>query len=155
MTSSRRDFLKLAAEGVLVSALAPGCTVRAQSPGVFAPSKDLVSSVNKLGSQFLENRVGITGMDGATSTLLPSGESLWVFGDTVEGPFESIRKLDLKGLRSNTAAVVPQQDASHGVMQFRFLAGETGRRPRQIVPLALDENPAIHRIWPMHGIIVG
>jgi hypothetical protein len=155
MTSSRRDFLKLAAEGFLVAALSPDCIVRAQSSDASAPAKDLIDSAKHLGSQFLGNRVGITGMDGATSTLLPSGESLWLFGDTVEGPFESIRKLDLKGLRSSTAAVVPQQDASHGIKQFRFLADETGRRPRQIVPFARDEDPAIHRIWPMHGITVG
>jgi hypothetical protein len=155
MTSSRRHFLKLAAEGFLAAASSQGCMVRAQSPDAFTPANDLVSSVNKLGSQFLENRVGITGMDGATSTLLLSGESLWVFGDTVEGPFESIRKLDLKGLRSSTAAVVRRQDASHGIKQFRFLADETGRRPRQIVPFETDENPAINRIWPMHGIMVG
>jgi hypothetical protein len=120
-----------------------------------ATNSPLVAAVRNLGSQFLDNRVGITGADGATSLLLPSGESLWLFGDTVEGPFDSIRKLELTGLRSNTAAIVPKQDVSQGIKEFVFLADESERRPRQIVPFADDEDPAVHRIWPIHGVTAG
>jgi hypothetical protein len=111
--------------------------------------------VRNLGSQFLENKVGVTGTDGATSTVLPSGESLWMFGDTVEGPFKTIRGLDLTSLRSNTGAIVPRQDASRGIKNFRFLSDEDGNRPRQIIPFAADEDPARHRIWAIHGTTVG
>jgi hypothetical protein len=77
-----------------------------------------------------------------------------MFGDTVEGPFKTIRGLDLTKLRSNTGAIVSQHDASHGIIDFRFLSDESGTRPRQIVPFAADENPADNRIWAVHGVTV-
>ena len=137
-----------------------GCTTTAsllhRKKEELDPAGDsLVASVRNLGSQFLENKVGITGADGATSTVLPSGESLWMFGDTVEGPFKSIRGLDLTSLRSNTGAIVPRQDASRGITNFRFLSDESGKRPRQIIPFAADEDPAKHRLWAIHGAAVG
>jgi hypothetical protein len=155
MHHSRRHFLKTAAAGAIASSLRRP-EVRAQTPtATELPKATAVASVKDLGSQFLENRVGITGADGATSTVLNSGDSLWVFGDTVEGRFESIRGLDLSRLRSNTAAVVPRQNASQEIKNFRFLSDDAGTRPRQIVPFAADEDPAKHRIWPIHGIAVG
>jgi hypothetical protein len=114
----------------------------------------LVARSRQVGSQLLNNQVGVTGMDGATSTVLPSGQSLWVFGDTVEGPFKSIHGLDLARLRSNTAAIVPTQDASRGIRQVDFLTTPDGKRPRQIVPFADGEDPAVHRIWAIHGLCV-
>jgi hypothetical protein len=104
-----------------------------------------------LGNQFLNNPIGITGADGATSTLLPSGDALWVFGDTIEGPFKSIHGLQLGGFRSNTAAIVPQQDLAEGIKQFRFLTEDDGKRPRQLVPFAPHEDPNKHRVWAIHG----
>jgi hypothetical protein len=86
---------------------------------------------------------------------LPSGDSLWIFGDTVEGPFKTIHGLELTGLRSNTAAIVPKQDASQGIEKFRFLSSPDGKRPRQIVPFAPDEDSAKHRVWAIHGACVG
>jgi hypothetical protein len=94
-------------------------------------------------------------MDGATSFALPSGEALWVFGDTVEGPFELIRKVDLAPLRSNTGVVVPRQEVSDGVKSFHFLATADGKRPRQLVPFAKGEDPAKTRLWAIHGTCVG
>jgi hypothetical protein len=113
-----------------------------------------VASVKNLGSQFLDNQVRITGTDCASSIVLPTGDSLWLFGDTVEGPFKSIRNLDLTGLRSNTAAIVPPQDASQGIRNFRFLSDES-KRPRQLVPFASDEDPLKNRIWAVHGLPLG
>ncbi len=112
-------------------------------------------SVRYLGKQFLDNPVDITGADGATSLVLPGGKSLWVFGDTVEGPFESIHGLDLAPLRSNTGAIIPPQDASAGIREFSFLATPDGRRPRQLIPFADDEDPAKTRLWAIHGAAVG
>src|SRR4051812_26752991 len=154
--NSRRQFLKHAAAGLLSAGIASSRAVRAEQHVDRRPSKEtLVASVRHLGNQFLENKVGVTGADGATSTVLPSGDALWIFGDTVEGPFKSIRGLDLTGLRSNTGAVVPKQDASHGIRNFRFLSDEDPKRPRQIVPFAPDEDPAVNRIWAIHGVVVG
>jgi hypothetical protein len=120
-----------------------------------ASESSRVASVRYLGNQFLNNSVNVTGADGATSIMLPSGDSLWLFGDTVEGPFETIRGLDLTHLCSNTAAIVPRQDASQGIKQFRFLAQSGGKRPQQIVPFTEDEDPAVHRVWAVHGTCVG
>ena len=114
--------------------------------------KSLVSSVRFLGKQFLNNPLNVTGLDGATSTPLPSGDALWMFGDTVEGPFKSIRDLDLSQLCSNTAAIVPRQDSSHGIKKFRFLAQPDGKRPRQPVPFVPGEDPAVHRVWPFTDV---
>src|SRR6185369_2208995 len=111
MNNSRRQFLKCASAGLLAASVLPGgMTLAQQPPGSKMPQESLVASVRYLGNQFLDNKVGVTGADGATSTVLPTGESLWLFGDTVEGPFKTIRNLELTSLRSNTAAVVPRQD---------------------------------------------
>jgi hypothetical protein len=114
-----------------------------------------VASTNFLRTQFLANGVGVTGADGATSIPLAATSSLWIFGDTVEGPFKTIRNLDLTKLRSNTAALVPQQDASRGLKDFHFLSDDAGTRPRQIVPFDANENPSQTRIWAVHGVTVG
>src|SRR6476619_2801667 len=156
MSSSRRQFLKYATAGWMCVKVATDSAARAQQPvRSETPNESLVASVRHLGNQFLENELGITGADGATGTVLPSGDALWLFGDTVEGPFKSIRGLDLTRLRSNTGAIVPKQDATHGIKSFRFLSDEGAKRPRQIVPFASDEDPAVNRIWAMHGVTVG
>jgi hypothetical protein len=146
---SRRLFLKEVAAGVLISATAHPIAA-AQPVEDFTAASPLIKSVRYLGEQFRKNPVGITGADGATSTVLPSGESLWMFGDTVEGPFKTIRGLDLTALRSNTGAIVPHQDASDGIKSFHFLA-DSSHRPRQVVPFLPNEDPAVARIWAIHG----
>jgi hypothetical protein len=114
-----------------------------------------VECARALGRQFADNSVGVTGMDGATSLTLPTGDALWIFGDTVEGPFESIRKVDLAPLRSNTGALVPRQDVSLGLKSYRFLATADGKRPRQLVPFLAGEDPKKTRLWAIHGACVG
>jgi hypothetical protein len=152
MNVSRRRFLKTTAGGMLTAAGLPAGTTIGREPSSGAPSGDSpIASVRYVGNQFLENAVGVTGADGATSTVLPSGDSLWIFGDTVEGPFQTIHGLDLTPLRSNTAALVPKQDVANGIQEFQFLAAADGKRPRQIVPFAADEDPSIHRVWAVHG----
>ena len=85
------------------------------------PTDPLIAKVRYLGTQFQDNSVNITGQDCASSIVLPSGESLWVFGDTIEGQFESIRGLPLDDKLSNTAAIVPRQNVSNGIKQYQFL----------------------------------
>lgn len=157
MSSSRRAFLKSTAAGLLSSAWFVGSSAWFVGRPAYGESgqSTLVESVRYLGSQFLDNSVGVTGFDGATSTPLPTGQVLWMFGDTVEGPFESIRGLNLADKLSNSAALVPAQDASRGIQQFKFLAEPDGKRPRQVLKFATDEDPAIHRVWPIHGVCVG
>ncbi|HEX6962456.1 MAG TPA: DUF4185 domain-containing protein [Lacipirellula sp.] len=158
MPASRRTFLRTAGAGSLgYFALAHLNSATAQSSGPSATVEPAAAgvTVRYLGKQFLDNHVNVTGADGATSFVLPDGNALWVFGDTVEGPFESIHGLDLAPLRSNTAAVVPPQDASDGVRNFRFLATNDNKRPRQIIPFAEDEDPAKTRLWAIHGATIG
>ncbi len=153
---SRRDFLTSVAAGILAGNALNRAPALGQLPQQsIETDKSLVDSVRNLGNQFLKNSVNVTGADGATSTVLPSGDSLWLFGDTVEGPFESIRGLDLTKLCSNTAAIVPGQDASQGIGKFQFLATPDGKRPRQLVPFAPDEDRSVHRVWAIHGVCVG
>lgn len=153
---SRRAFLKNAATAALSCSIAASPKLRranAESPAL--PDDSPTATVRHLGPQFLDNPVGVTGADGATSTVLPSGDSLWLFGDTIEGPFKTIHNLPLGKYRSNTAAIVPRQNVSHGIKQFRFLATEDGKRPRQPIPFAPHEDPNIHRVWAIHGTCVG
>jgi len=153
---SRRGFLQSAAANLIAGATLWQRTSFGQTnPQKNDGENSLVSSVRPLGKQFLNNLVNVTGLDGATSLRLPSGDALWMFGDTVEGPFKSIRDLDLSRLCSNTAAIVPQQDSSQGIKKFRFLARPDGARPRQPLPFATGEDPAVHRVWPIHGTCVG
>ncbi|HEY3393241.1 MAG TPA: hypothetical protein VGK58_11060, partial [Lacipirellulaceae bacterium] len=155
MIRSRRQFIQSALSSTVVGPALHCCGVTGQQVEQVYPSMQLlVGRARHLGSQFLDNSVGVTGMDGATSTVLPSGKSLWIFGDTVEGPFKSIHGLDLTRLRSNTAAIVPPQDASQGIRKFEFFTMPDGKRPRQIVRFADDEDPAVHRIWAIHGACV-
>ena len=118
-TPSRREFLKETAASVLA---AVSSRLRATAAHPATPSaltdESPVSAVRYLGKQFLNNPVGVTGADGATSIALPSGESLWVFGDTVEGPFETIRGLDLTPFNSNTAALVPRKTFHQALRSF-------------------------------------
>lgn len=155
MNNSRRMLLKSSAAALLGAAmdrLAFAEEPIAQNKSTTAPS---VASVRNLGQQFLGSQSVITGADGATSTVLPSGDALWLFGDTVEEPFQSIRTLNLTALRSSTAAIVPRQDASNGISQFQFLTVDDKKRPRQIVPFESGEDPAQNRIWAIHGVTVG
>jgi Domain of unknown function (DUF4185) len=150
MTSSHRSFFKLTVAELMICACLTGSPVHGQTD-----RSTLVESVRNLGSQFQENEVGATGFDGATSTPLPGGSALWMFGDTIEGPFKSIRGLSLADKLSNSAAIVPSQDASQGIRNFHFLAQPVAKKPRQLVPFTPDENPAVHRVWPMHGVCIG
>lgn len=151
MATTRREFLRFTAGSVL----AGGVNGIAQLSLAAPAESSRVASVRLLGNQFSNNPVSVTGQDGATSLLLPSDDALWLFGDTVEGPFESIRGLSLEDKLSNTGALVPPQDASRGIEKFRFLSTSDGKRARQLIPFVDGEEPAAQRIWPIHGTCVG
>ncbi len=89
----------------------PAARPAAADPPAIVP----FAAVRDLGVQFADNPVGITGLDGATSIVLPNGTALWTFGDTLDFPFASIRQHDLTDVLSNTDAIVPRQDASEGI----------------------------------------
>lgn len=107
-----------------------------------------------LGVQFRDNPLRITGQDGATSTQLPNGDAFWLFGDTLEGPFETVRNLDLTEVVSNTASIVPAQDVTHGIKRYEYLKSVEGNRPRQIIEFDASENKSTHRLWPIHSVCV-
>lgn len=150
MSSGRYDRLRRIVALLFLSAAATPAGARISAAG-----PDSGVSVRELGPQFLKNSVGVTGADGATSLPLPGKRSLWVFGDTVVGPFESIHGLDLTPLPSNTAAIVPDQDLADGVQKYGFLATTDGIRPRQMIPFAAEEKPAKTRLWAIHGACIG
>ena len=151
MTVSRRRFIQYSTSGLLLGA------VLAQGSRAMAETTDSsrVSAVRYLGKQFQDNPIGVTGQDCASSIVLPSSEAFWLFGDTIEGPFESIRGLALDDKLSNTAAVVPKQDVSEGIKTFQFITQPDGKRARQVVPFVDGEDPAEQRIWPVHGACSG
>ena len=113
--------------------------------------RPLVRSVRDLGVQFLDNDVNITGHDCASSVILPGGRSFWIFGDTIEGPFETVRYLPLADVLSNTGCIVPLQDISHGVRDFEYLKSPDGQRPRQLIQFRPPEEKAKQRLWAVHG----
>ena len=119
-----------------------------------AAKQPICQSVRDLGLQFLDNPLRITGQDGATSTRLPSGDAFWLFGDTIEGPFDTIRNHDLTDVVSNTAAIVPAQNVAQGIKQFEHLKTADGKRPRQVIEFAQEESKARHRLWPIHSVCV-
>lgn len=119
------------------------------------PDSPLVASVRDLGTQFMDNDVDITGQDAVSSVLLDDGTTFWIFGDTIEGPFESIRGFELTEVLSNTGAVVPLQDLSSGITDFRYLTDATGSRARQLIEFIPPEHKARQRLWAIHGAQVG
>ncbi len=131
-----------------VSARKPG------TPPAASNQRPLVASVRDLGIQFRDNPVKITGQDAASAISLPNGDAFWIFGDTVEGPFESIRNLDLHGMLSNTACIVPPQDASRGIKKFQYLTDPLTQRARQVIPFVGDEAQRGVRVWGVHGLCV-
>lgn len=119
------------------------------------PESPLVASVRDLGTQFLDNDVDITGQDAVTSVDLGDGTTFWIFGDTIEGPFDSIRGFELTEVLSNTGAIVPLQDLSEGVREFRYLTEPGGARARQLIAFEPPEHKSTQRLWAIHGAQVG
>lgn len=115
----------------------------------------LVASVRDLGVQFAGNVAGntvdITGQDAVSSVELDDGTTFWIFGDTIEGPFDSIRGFELTEVLSNTGAIVPQQDLHDGVREFRYLTTPDGARARQLIEFVPPEHKARQRLWAIHG----
>lgn len=111
----------------------------------------LVASVRDLGVQFADNDVDITGQDAVSSVELDDGTTFWIFGDTIEGPFDSIRGFELTEVLSNTGAVVPLQDISDGVRAFRYITDDTGTRARQLIEFEPPEHKSRQRLWAIHG----
>ncbi len=113
------------------------------------PDSPLVASVGDLGVQFLD--IDISGQDAVSSVELADGTTFWIFGDTIEGPFDSIRGFELTEVQSNTGAVVPLQDLSAGVTEFRYLPTPDETRARQLIPFVPPEHKSRQRLWAIHG----
>lgn len=154
---SRRRFLGSSSAAIAASCVFSTCGTKADDEASAYESErsELVHSVQDLGIQFMRNSLNITGQDAATSVVLPDGNTFWIFGDTIEGPYDSIRYLDLSDMLSNTAALVPQQDVSEGIRKFSYLTQRDGKRARQFVEYLTGEVPSKHRLWAIHGICIG
>lgn len=111
----------------------------------------LVARVRDLGVQFLDNDVNISGQDAVTSVEMPGNDTFWIFGDTLEGPFDTVRYMSLTEVLSNTGALVPKQDISDGIKDFTYLADETGKRARQMIKFEPPEHKSTQRLWAIHG----
>lgn len=158
MSLSRRQFLRDASCYTLGSSVCwnqAACLAQKKGQARNVDSSSLVQSVDDLGIQFMDNPVNITGQDAATSVVLPDGNAFWIFGDTIEGPFESIRYHDLSEALSNTAAIVPKQNISKGIKRFEYLKQTDGRRARQFIEYLPNEDPAQHRLWAIDGVCFG
>jgi len=161
MNKSRRGFLKAIGAGATVLPFSQGNKFNLTLAGEPASKANEVSntpicaSVRDLGLQFLDNPLKITGQDGATSCRLPNGDAFWLFGDTVEGPYETIRNHDLTDVLSNTASTVPKQDVSNGIKKFKYLKSADGKRPRQLIQFGEGEDKSTHRLWPIHSVCAG
>lgn len=81
------------------------------------------------------------------------GESLWYPGGIQIGPEDMGGHHGIDLLLTNTGAVVPYQDASHGLHQYRYITTPEGAL-RQLVPRKPEENPDEIRVWCLHGIEV-
>jgi len=154
VNNTRRGFLKTIGAGAAVLPFSTGSSRSSLLAAETVEKKPICSSVRDLGVQFLDNPLRITGQDGATSTQLPNGDAFWLFGDTIEGPFETIRNLDLTEVVSSTASIVPVQDVSQGIKQFEYLKSTDGSRPRQVVEFDESEHKSTHRLWPIHSVCV-
>jgi len=151
VNDTRRDFLRTSGVGAAAYSLSAGYF---QNRVPAAEKKPVCMSVRDLGVQFLDGPLNITGKDGATSTRLPNGDAFWMFGDTIEGPFETIRNLDLTEVVSNTASIVPVQDVAQGIHLFETLQTEDRSRPRQVIEFDASEDKSTHRLWPIHSVCV-
>lgn len=115
------------------------------------PDSPLVASVRDLGVQFSGNDLDITGQDAVSSVPLADRTTFWIFGDTIEGPFDTIRGFELTEVLSNTGAIVPLQDISAGVREFRYLTTPDGARARQLIGFIPPEHKSRQRLWAIHG----
>jgi len=154
VNNTRRAILKTMGAGAVAWSFSAGGCRRNLLAAESTEKKPICLSVRDLGVQFLDNPLHITGQDGATSTRLPNGDAIWLFGDTIEGPFETVRGLDLTEVVSNTASIVPAQDVTQGIKKFEYLKTTAGNRPRQMIEFDTSENKATHRLWPIHSVCV-
>ncbi|MGI8417065.1 MAG: DUF4185 domain-containing protein, partial [Nakamurella sp.] len=58
---------------------------------------------------------------------------------------------ELTEVLSNTGAIVPLQDLSAGVTEFRYLTTPDGSRARQLIPFIPPEHQSRQRLWAIHG----
>lgn len=148
---SRRNLSRVGVGLIFVSASPVLMSVAGAEP----KDSPFVAAARLLGPQFRGNPVNVTGHDAASSILLPTRDALWLFGDTIEGPFETIRGLPLADKLSNTGIIVPPHSAEDGLRQFQFITSHDGQRARQLIGFVDGESSARQRIWPIHGACIG
>ncbi|MDD5766213.1 MAG: DUF4185 domain-containing protein [Candidatus Marinimicrobia bacterium] len=124
-----------------------------------------------LGPQFVDNPHRMVGQDGAFSIPLGNRKSLWFFGDTLIGsrvPGSSLWYIsgiavgaeDMSGkgtidkMLNNTGLILPDQDASDGLKNFKYIQNSDGSL-KTLLPLLENEDPNEIRVWCQHGVKIG
>jgi len=96
------------------------------------------------------NASNIIGQDGASSSFLPDGNVMWIFGDTVLNC-----TIDGCGwgwsMVTNSAMILQMEN---GTVIDAFYPSDSGFA-RQIVPYETTEEQSLFGIWPGAGILVG
>lgn len=88
----------------------------------------------------------VLGMDGAFSLPLGSGQSLWIFGDTLMGHWTPDGHRVITGMPSCTGAIVSDGDWPTGFAHARSVAGAA--------PLLVAPGRPDARLWPLDAIRV-
>ncbi|MEE9253706.1 MAG: hypothetical protein V3U43_02110, partial [Pseudomonadales bacterium] len=91
-----------------------------------------------------ENSSSVVGMDGAASTQLSDGQTLFAFGDTLFGAIDGER--EITEMTDHTFAIVSDAQVGNCFPATEML------RDRVVRPAAWDERD---RFWPGHGLHVG
>src|SRR4051812_21452774 len=129
-----------------------------------------IQSTRDLGPQFAQNPHRMIGQDGAFSIPLPTGETLWFFGDTLigkripghslwvrDGKFVGHAEMTGRGsiehMYNNTGLLLRDKTGSKVLHDFTYLTNPDGSL-KTLLPLEGDEHPDWDRIWCQHGIAI-
>lgn len=99
-----------------------------------------------------DNREAIIGHDVGVSTVLPDGNTLFLFGDTWVGELQDGAR-QIQSQTSNSAAVLPagnticDEDLGHLINQDGTV--------RQLIPLRSGDDAETIAHWPVDSVVVG
>jgi hypothetical protein len=99
-----------------------------------------------------DNTVDVIGHDVAVSVELPTGDVLFLFGDTWIGGVEQGRRV-IGDQRTATAAILPA-GAKICDAPLQYLLDSSGQ-PRQLIPLRPGDDPHMIAHWPVDAYVYG
>lgn len=137
-----RRLSRIAAAAATLAGLGAASLAPRSTPGPVA------FSARDLGPVFDHADPAVLGLDGAFSTPVSPGRSLWVFGDTLIGSLDASGDRVVRRMPSSTAAVVDDADWRSGFAHARFVGGAA---PRAL----LAPTPPKERLWPLDWVRSG